>query len=344
MKLYDDNGYLNFPGIKKLGLPFNFIVGGRGTGKTYGGLKDAWESKSKFIFMRRTEKILETIRTPELSPFKKINEDLGSRLGFARTGAHVDGIYNFEPDEDGKLRPSGALIGYLLALSTISNVRGFDASDVDEILYDEFIKEEHERALKGEGKALLNAYETVNRNRELYGRKPVQMFCLSNSEELGNPVFIELGLVQRAERMQRRGIESYIDRERGVGLFMLQYSPISGQKSETALYKLAGDTEFSRMALGNRFKEIDDRNIGSRPLVEFRPVVGIGEITIYKAKTGRSFYVTSHRSGSPVVYGTSETERDRFFRAFSYLWEAYMNNRVTFETTTDEILFRRMFD
>ena len=344
MKLYDKNGYLDFPAIKKLRLPFNFIVGGRGTGKTYGAIKDAIQSDARFIFMRRTEKILETIRTPELSPFKKINEDLNVNVGFAPAGRHVDGIYKMEDNGDGRIVPAGPRIGYLLALSTISNVRGFDASDVDEIVYDEFIKEEHERVLKGEGKALLNAYETVNRNRELYGRDPVQLFCLSNSEELGNPVFIELGLVQRAERMQRRGIESYIDRERGVGLFMLQYSPISGQKSETALYKLAGDTEFSRMALGNRFKELDDRNIGSRPLVEFRPVVGIGEITIYKAKTGRSFYVTSHRSGSPVVYGTSETERDRFFRAFSYLWEAYMNNRVTFETTTDEILFRRMFD
>ena len=72
MKLYDKNGYLNFPDIRKLKLPFNFIIGGRGTGKTYGGLLDAWETKRKFIFMRRTEKILETIRTPELSPFKKI--------------------------------------------------------------------------------------------------------------------------------------------------------------------------------------------------------------------------------------------------------------------------------
>lgn len=344
MKLYDDNGYLNFPAIRKLGLPFNFIVGGRGTGKTYGGLKDAHETGSRFIFMRRTEKILETIRTPELSPFKKINEDLGIRLGFAPAGRHVDGIYRMEENEDGRVLPAGPRIGYLLALSTISNVRGFDASDVDEILYDEFIKEEHERALKGEGKALLNAYETVNRNRELYGQKPVQLFCLSNSEELGNPIFIELGLVQRAERMQRKGVESYIDTERGVGLFMLQHSPISEKKGETALYKLSGDTEFSRMALGNRFKEIDDQNIGSRPLVEYKPVVGIGEITIYKHKAGSKFYVSEHRSGSPVVFGMSDTERDRFFRAYSYLWESYMRNKITFETTTDEILFRRAFD
>ena len=344
MKLYDNNGYVDMAAIRRLDLPFNFIVGGRGTGKTYGSLKNAWETGARFIFMRRSEKILETIRTPELSPFKKLNEDLGISIGFAPAGRHVDGIYKMETDDDGKLRASGPRLGYLLALSTISNIRGFDASDVDLIIYDEFIKEEHERALKGEGKALLNAYETVNRNRELYGQKPVQLFCLSNSEELGNPIFIELGLVQRAERMQRRGIEIYIDRDRGVGLFVLQHSPISKEKGETALYKLSGDSEFSRMALGNRFKEIDDRNVGTRPLIEYKPVVGIGEITVYKHKAGGRFYVTGHRQGDPPVFGMSDTERERFFRAHHYLWEAYMKNKIVFETSTDEILFRRAFD
>lgn len=39
MKLYLDNGYVNMSAIIELGLPFNFVVAGRGTGKTYGTLK-----------------------------------------------------------------------------------------------------------------------------------------------------------------------------------------------------------------------------------------------------------------------------------------------------------------
>lgn len=343
MKLYDQNGYVNISWIRSLGLPFNLLCGGRGTGKTYGGIKEADESGSKFIFMRRTDRILETIRTPELSPFKKYNSDTGRNLGFARSG-RIDAIYNFEPDGDGKLRPAGPVLGYLLALSTISNIRGFDASDVDLWIYDEFIKEDHQPDLRGEGKAFLNAYETINRNRELSGEKPVQLFGFSNSNKLDNPIFIELGLVQRAEKMQRNGTEIHIDRERGIGLFMLQHSPISAQKEDTALYKLTGDSEFSRMALGNEFKEISDLSIGNRPLVEFKPVVGIGEITIYKHKSKPEYYVTSHRSGDPPVFGMSQTERSRFFRVYNYLWTSYMKNKITFETSTDEILFQRAFD
>lgn len=343
MKLYDQNGYVNIPWIRSLRLPFNLLWGPRGTGKTYGGIKEAVETKAKFIFMRRTDRILEMIRSPELSPFKKYNADTGRNLGFARSG-RVDGIYDFEPDDNGILRPAGPLLGYLLALSTITNIRGFDASDVDLWLYDEYIKEDHQPDLKGEGKALLNAYETINRNRELSGGRPLQLFGFSNSNKLDNPIFIELGLVQRAEKMQRSGTEVYIDRERGLGMFNLVNSPIAAKKKDTALYRLTGDSEFSRMALGNEFKEISDLSIGNRPLVEFKPVVGIGEITIYKHKSKPEYYVTSHRSGDPPVFGMSETERSRFFRVYNYLWTSYMKNKITFETSTDEILFQRAFD
>ena len=39
MGLYLPNGYVDIRWILAQGLPFNFLVGGRGTGKTYGALK-----------------------------------------------------------------------------------------------------------------------------------------------------------------------------------------------------------------------------------------------------------------------------------------------------------------
>lgn len=52
MSIYLDNGYLDIAKILSYGLPFNFIVGGRATGKTYGALKYAYESHMRFIRMR----------------------------------------------------------------------------------------------------------------------------------------------------------------------------------------------------------------------------------------------------------------------------------------------------
>ena len=41
--------------IKKVGRAFNFIFGGRGTGKTFNTIYEDYEDKVKFIFMRRTQ-------------------------------------------------------------------------------------------------------------------------------------------------------------------------------------------------------------------------------------------------------------------------------------------------
>ena len=85
-------------------------------------------------------------------------------------------------------------------------------------IFDEFIPERHERPIKNEGAAFLNAYETMNRNRELQGYKPIQTLCLANANDLGNPIFMELGLVSRAMRMQQTGKTMSLLRDRGIGI------------------------------------------------------------------------------------------------------------------------------
>ena len=65
MKIYHENGYVNIPEILKTRLPFIFIVGGRGTGKTYGALKFTQEQHVPFLFMRRTMSEIESLSMPE---------------------------------------------------------------------------------------------------------------------------------------------------------------------------------------------------------------------------------------------------------------------------------------
>lgn len=174
MKIYQDNGYLDFTAIRKLGLPFNFITGGRATGKTYNGLDDltrecSQQPDSRFLLMRRTQTQLDLISKPEYSPFKILNRNNGTDYRIDGITKYNGGIYFGEEKN---------LVGYTAALSTIANVRGFDGSDIDYLLYDEFIPEPHARPIKDEAGAFLNAYETINRNRELEGRKPLQVFAL----------------------------------------------------------------------------------------------------------------------------------------------------------------------
>lgn len=341
MNLYLESGYLNIKAILNLHLPFNFIVGGRGTGKTFGALKHVIDNNIKFMFMRRTQSQLDLINKPEFSPFKPLNTEYGWDITSESLSKYNAGFYHSTTVEDGKIQAIGAPLGYSCALSTISNLRGFDASDVELLIYDEFIPERHERPIKDEGAALLNAYETMNRNRELNGSNPLTLLCLANANDLGNPIFMELGLISKAESMRRKGQEYSIDTKRGIGLFILNESPISDAKKNTALYRASSGSDYSDMALENNFIELRSESIKSMPIKEFKPICTIGEITIYKHKSKRSYYISQHSTGSPESFGVSDIERSRWQKKYYWIWVEYMNNNIVFENSTCEVLLTK---
>lgn len=335
--LYNDNGYININKILSYGMPFNFIVGGRGTGKTYGGLKYVYQQKEKFIYMRRLQSQVDYVGKPDFNPFKSINRDQGSNVVVKSITKYNYGFYA-DPDAE-------TPFGYIAALSTMSNLRGVDMSDSNVLIFDEFIPEKHERPIKNEAEAFFNCYETINRNRELSGKNPLQVLAFANANDLGNPIFLYLNLVSRAEKMKLSGNEIYIDRKRGIGLFILSHSPIGNLKKETALYRLTAGSEFTSMAIENNFYNEKSRS-ASRPLIEYRPIVEIGEITIYRHKTNaHDYYITGHSAGGSVAakFSAGDIDRKRFQRAYQYLWIEYMKNRVTFETYTNELLFVKYF-
>ena len=47
MNIYQKSGYIDIRAIMAIGLPFNFIVGGRATGKTYTSLETVKEDGIK---------------------------------------------------------------------------------------------------------------------------------------------------------------------------------------------------------------------------------------------------------------------------------------------------------
>lgn len=333
MKLYDKNGYVNIPKILSYGLPFNFVVGGRGTGKTYGALKYLLEEKIKFMLMRRTQTQIDMVNKKDFSPFKSVCRDMGAEIVSVPITKNNAAFYY--ADANGKA--SGDCLGFSCALSTISNMRGFDASDAMILVYDEFIPEKHERPLKNEATAFANAYETINRNRELKGEKPLIALCLANANDLANPLFVEFGLVKIAERMQATNQEIYIDRKKGVGLFFTQESPVSKNKSDTALYRFTENSEFSGMSLNNEFTADKPSRIGSRPLAEYRPIVCIGELCIYRHKSKQEYYATTHKSGTCPTFDTSKSDIARFKKSFGWLWMVYIKNNIVFEEYLCEI-------
>ena len=341
MSFYDAAGYLDFRKVRGLGMPFTILLGGRATGKTYGALRTSVEDGVRFVFMRRKQTQLDMINKPEFSPIRPVCRDTGLQITMRPVAKGLAAFVPYKIGDDGREEITGKPYGYTVALSTVSNLRGFDTSDVELLLYDEAIPEKAERPLPNEADALFNCYETFNRNRELSGRPALQLVCMANANDQTAPILEALQLVRRIDRMRKTGTELYTDPGRGLALIMLRDSPISAAKSETALYKLTAGSDFASMSLDNSFSYEDRARTASRPLAEYKPIVGVGEITIYKHKSIHEYYVSSHRRGSPPIYGAGETELDRFRRAYGWLWQEWMDDRITVEDYLCQVLLTK---
>ena len=345
--MYDSNGYLDFNYIYNNSLTYTFIVGGRGIGKTFGALKYVLENDIKFIFLRRTQTQIDMIKNEDMNPFRALERVLGDVYATAtkKVNKHITALYRAERNADGILQPYGKPLGYLMALSTIANIRGFDASDVDCLIYDEFIGEKHEARIQSEGTAFLNCVETLARNRELTGRQPMKVLCLANSNMLANPLFIELQLVTECERMLNKSQTIRSLPMRDLTLILLNTTPISEQKAQTSLYKLAGQkSSFTKMALDNEFTAEEMTDIKSLNLREYKPIVSVGELNIYRHKSRNDYYVTGHTSGSPSQYDTSPMELKRFKHDWYHLWLAYLRRAIIFESYIYKVLFEKYFE
>ena len=342
MGLYLDNGYADIPGILNRGMTFNFCIGGRGTGKTYGALRHVLNTGIKFILMRKTQSQLDSIARPDTNPFKSPVRDLGVDwyCDPVTAGKNIYAYRRTKLDADGK-PIYGDTLGYAIALSTIANLRGFDMSDADIIIFDEFISEAHERAIKNESDAFFNAYETINRNRELQGKKPVQVLALANSNDFACPILVGLDLVTVVERMITRGQTEYVNPQRSVGIFLLTDSPISNRKGKTALYKLTAGSGFADMAIKNAFAGADDPDVYSVNLNEYKPIVQISELCVYRHKFSSAYYVSSHVSGSVPKFSGDGVDMKRFFATHKSILMAAITSSITYETHLAKALFLR---
>lgn len=327
MNIYLGNGYVNIRKIRDCGCPFIFLIGGRGTGKTFGSIETSVEDNLKFIFLRRTQVQMEMVRKEEYSPFSKVNRVKKWTLEVKPNGRYSSMVMQGSKE-----------LGRMMALSTIANVRGFD-SDAKIIIYDEFIPELHEKRFE-EYEAFCNAYETINRNRELDGEPPVIALCLSNSNTLNNPLLEGFGIVDIIQKKKKEGKTIYINRERGIAVFLLDESTISEKKRETALYKATKGTKFYDMALDNNFALDFPENIKSMDLKGYEAIAYIKDaFCVYKHKSDKTYYITAHKRGTPVEYENAAVNLKRFREKFKHVLKARMKGKVYFENYSLQIKF-----
>lgn len=318
--------------IDKIGRTFNFIFGGRGIGKTFNCIYEDVQDRTSFIYMRRTQSEVDLIGSNSddvtLSPFAKINSRKNTELEMSRINKNIWAVSNGY-DENKRQ------VGLVLALSTVAAIRGFDADAYSDLIFDEFVPEKHVKKLgKGlaEGEAFLNAYETINRDREFNGRRAMRCYLLSNSNNINSPLLEILGLVDVIERMRRKG-QSFVDLPRlDCTVTLYNDDDFKQEKEKTALYRLTRGTDFYEMSINNEFVYNDFSNVQSKSLKEYKPLCAIGNIYIYEHKSRCEIYVSKHKSSCPY-YETNDSDQRKFYLDFGrMIYGMYVNGAVYFET------------
>lgn len=333
MRLTLDNGYLDMGAVLSAPYPFTMIIGARGTGKTYGALKCCMEQGRRFLYFRRTSRILDIISDPAYNPFKVINRDTGRDI-VPEAGK---GITKFIDREAG-----GELIGYASALSTFANLRGFDGSDITTLIYDEFIPEPQERVTFNAYTALLNAIETVGRNREFTGGDPLKVLLMSNSDLIYSDIIAGFRAGQALFEMQETG-EEVRELSKDFLLIRPKSEAFKEQKEQTALYRITAGSDYAAVALENKFPIEDRQRLGKRSLKEFKAVAAVKGLCIYRHKSAAIYYVSSKISGAPKEYDNTVADVKRFVRENINVWRAAEKRKVYYESIDVQIKFKEVF-
>lgn len=218
---------------------YNFIIGNRGAGKTYGSLKYCIE---KYLSER------EHGRTWQFLYVRRYSTEL-QKLTMSRGGRLFQAVKKEFPEHDLKAESNvlycdGEVMGYAQPLSTASILKSDSFPDVWVILFDEFIIDNSGtyHYLQDEVRKFFDLYETVARMRD------VRVFFLSNAVTVTNPYFDFLHLNKPYNGdIQRFGNSKDILVQNVANTAMIEY------KKQTRFAKLIEGTEYSDYAIDNEW-------------------------------------------------------------------------------------------
>lgn len=307
-----------------------FFIGGRGIGKTYSVLNGILDNDIKFMYVRRTETELKQCVKTENNPFISLNRNKDRNVTMQPSG---DGFIITEDDN---------MIGVAGAVSTFGKFRGSDYTDIEMIVFDEFIPKGSHRAIKDEALLFFDMLETVNRNRELEGKPPIKVVLLSNANTIDSDILRELKLREVIHRLKKTGQHIYTDDRRGIYLELIDGTGVAEFKKQTALYKLTAGTAFYDMAIENEFTGDSFDDVYKIPPSNLIPLVRLENVTFYQVKGDQPLIYASYRKADVPEY-TKETLQ-AFKRRYGLQLEYYfINKKVVYYDYDIKLTVRHLF-
>lgn len=248
---------------------FNFVIGARGCGKTYGFKKHVIRN-----FLRKGEQFVYLRRYDTELPAGKIRnffDDVAVEFP-----DHSFNVWN------GIFRIDDEVAGWYLPVSKAIMLKSIPFPNVSIIIYDEFIIESGVyQYLPNEVWSLLGCYSTISRDRD------VPIYFLSNAVTMANPYFLYFDI--KFEKGQKLYLTKFISAE------IIDNNKYTDHVSKTKFGQLIAETEFGRYAVENKFVLDTDTFIEPMPpccsyICTF--IIAGKDIGFYVNKEGVKWYLS----------------------------------------------------
>lgn len=292
------------------------IWSARGPGKTYSALWYMVKNKIPFIYMKRTNDDVRMLCSDDgaYSPFKPINRDKGCEIMPVLIREGIGGFY--ETDIEGK--PEGKPLGYIFSFAKASQIKGFDVSEVDIIIMDEFIPIPGQIIKKKEADSLLSIYMTVRRDRVSRGRQDLKLVLLANGSNISTPITNGLGIVDNMAEIAASDNNIYFNDKRDI--FFHHIVPGEFSKADAGvdagIAKAMSGTKWALTELEGRFGYNDFSNVCNMSLKGMKPYLKLHYnastyFYIYYREWDSMFYMTKTRNSMKVPEYDLDKENDQ---------------------------------
>lgn len=319
---------------------YNFVIGGRGTGKTYDTKKTRirhfLKTGKQFIYLRRYK--------TEFDDKTEFFQDIANE--FPEHEFKVEGMKGYvrKSVEEGQKPEKWRLVVFFITLANALTKKSVPYPDVDFIVFDEFIIDKGSlHYLTNELKAFQDFYNTVDRFQDR-----VKVLFLANAVALTNPYFIGWKLKPRKGKRFLMAHKGYMCVE------IVQSEKFRAHVDNTRFGQMIRGTSYYDYAVGNMFHDDNDTFI-SKKSEEARFYFALRfdskTVGIWVDYSEGIYYVSSRCPKDALIYVLTKSDMQPnllMIEKTSVLMRSvrklYMQGSVYFDSVETREFFNNVFD
>jgi hypothetical protein len=332
--------YYNYDKLYSFNATYNFVIGGRGLGKTYGAKKKAIRAAlqrgDQFIYLRRYK---EELKASKATFFADIEHEF-PEWDFKIIGGNAVASHVSSRNEP---KRKWAIIGFFISLSTSQMQKSVAFPKVKTIIYDEFIIEKGAlHYLPQEDIVFNNFYSTVDRYKD-----KTRVLFLANSVSIMNPYFLAYGIVPTKD-------DEFIVKYDG---FVCAHFPNAEEFQsgvyETRFGRFIQGTEYAEYAVANSFSDNNDSLLklkdGNARYI-FTLECKTGMFSVWHNVRKDEYFVQEALPKDQVIFTLLSERMDTnkvlmtfTDRPLAYLRSAFRGGRVVFDKPKTRNTFTEIF-